>query len=130
MRMTQSVIDAKLRDLGLETGLTTYTEEIAYIWSETEYDMRGRLPGSVVTMNAVFPIEEEGGRTAIRQLPSGGCYYPQARRENGLLVNVVALLHFTISQCRGRPYMPRLVGILVTVTRSASVCYVHAIPVC
>ena len=70
-------------------------------------------------MDAVFPIKDEEGRTAISQLPSGGSYYPQARSEDGLLVNVVALLHFTISHCRGLPYMPRPVGELVTVDQCA-----------
>ena len=55
----------------------------------------------VYYVDAVFPIKDEGGRTAISQLPSGESYYPQARREDGLFVNVVYLLHFTIFHCRG-----------------------------
>ena len=64
---------------------------------------------------AVSLIKDEGGRTAISQLPSGESYYPQARREDGLFVNVVYLLHFTIFHCRSLPYMLRRVGELVTV---------------
>ena len=43
MRMTREEINDKLRDLGLQTRMKIYTEEIAYGLSETPDEMRERL---------------------------------------------------------------------------------------